>query len=334
MKKIILINLLILFFLLILGELFFGSWLKDKNLGSHLRGHINAKIKVKTSIDGNKKEFIFFRNSNAFRNYEILNSEIDVVFVGGSTTIQSYLPYEETIVGLLNKMFKEKNILFANAGMEGKSTYGYLCDFKYWFSKLRDLNPKYYIFYTGYNDTWNSKNSKKLNCDNITARKTRLEKFIDYLINNSFILSNVKIIKHELYQKKLIFEISSNKDSLKYLNFKDASKKYYNKEKSKKQKIVIENYKQNLEKLRKNFVKYNIKPIFITQVSNQGNDNFSTYLINKETKSFAKDNNYLIFKLDEEIKLTPRDFYDSVHSNSEGSKKIANYIYSKIFGLF
>lgn len=334
MKKTIVINFLVLFFLVILAELFFGSWFKDNNFGIHLRGHINSKVKVETLIDKDKKEFIFFRNSSAFRNYEILNSEIDVVFVGGSTTIQSYLPYEETIVGFLNEMFKEKNILFANAGMEGKTTYGYLCDFKYWFSKLSDLNPKYYIFYTGYNDTWNSTNSKKLNCDNITARNTILEKLIDYLINSSFILSNIKIIKHELFQKKLTFEISSNKDSLKYMTFKDANKKYYKKEILKKQKIVIENYKQNLKMLREVFVKYKVKPIFITQVSHQGNDNFSTYLINKETKSFAKENNYLIFKLDEEIKLTPRDFYDSVHSNSKGSEKIANYIYNKILEVF
>lgn len=333
MKKTIFINFFVLFFLLILGELFFGTWFKSKNFGSHLRGHINAKVKMNTSVDGNKKEFIFFRNSNAFRNYEVPNSEIDVVFVGGSTTIQSYLPYEETIVGYLNEMFKEKNILFANAGMEGKSTYGYLCDFKYWFSKLSDLNPKYYIFYTGYNDTWNSENSKKLNCDNITSSSSKINKIIDYSINNSFILSNLKILKHDLFQKKIEFEISTNKD-LKYLSFKEAKKKFYKNEKSENQKIIINNYKQNLEKLKKIFVEYNIKPIFITQVSNQGNENYLTYLINNETKTFAKENRYIIFKLDEEIKLSSEDFYDYVHNDANGSKKVANYIFKKIFRLF
>lgn len=333
MKKTILINFFVLLFLLILGELFFGTWFKSKNFGPHLRGHINAKVKVKTSINGNEKEFIFFRNSNAFRNYEVPNSEIDVVFQGGSTTIQSYLPYEETIVGYLNKMFKEKNILFANAGMEGKSTYGYLCDFKYWFSKLNDLNPKYYIFYTGYNDTWNTKNSKRLNCENITSKSGKLNKLIDYSINNSFILSNLKILKHDLFQNKIKFEINTQKD-LKYSSFKEANKKFAKYKKSEKQIIIINNYKQNLEKLKKIFVEYNIKPIFITQVSNQGNDNYLTYLINNETKTFAKENRYIIFKLDEEIKLSSEDFYDYVHSNENGSKKVANYIYNKILELF
>lgn len=333
MKKTILINFFVLFFLLILGEFFFGTWFKGNNFGPHLRGHINAKVKMNTSINGIEKEFIFFRNSNAFRNYEVPNSEIDVVFVGGSTTIQSYLPYEETIVGYLNEMFKEKNILFANAGMEGKSTYGYLCDFKYWFSKLNDLNPKYYIFYTGYNDTWNSENSKKLNCDNITSSSSKIKKIIDYSINNSFILSNLKILKHELFQKKIEFKISSNKD-WKYLSFKEAKKKFYKNEKSENQKIIINNYKQNLKKLKKIFVKYNIKPIFITQVSNQGNENYLTYLINNETKIFAKENSYVIFKLDEEIKLSSEDFYDYVHNNANGSKKVATYIYNKILELF
>ncbi len=334
MKKTILINFFVLFFLLILGEFFFGTWFKSNNFGTHLRGHINAKVKMNTSIDGIKKEFIFFRNSNAFRNYEVPNSEIDVVFVGGSTTIQSYLPYEETIVGYLNEMFREKNILFANAGMEGKSTYGYLCDFKYWFSKLSDLNPKYYIFYTGYNDTWNSENPKKFNCDNITSSSSKIKKIIDYSINNSFILSNLKILKHELFQKKMEFEISTNKDSIEYVTFEKANKKFYKYKKSEKHKIIINNYKQNLEKLKKIFVEYNIKPIFITQVSNQGNENYLTYLINNETKTFAKENGYLIFKLDEEIKLSSEDFYDYVHNNANGSKKVATYIYNNILELF
>ena len=334
MKKTILINFFVLFFLLIFGEFFFGTWFKSNNFGTHLRGHINAKVKMNTSIGGIKKEFIFFRNSNAFRNYEVPNSEIDVVFVGGSTTIQSYLPYEETIVGYLNEMFREKNILFANAGMEGKSTYGYLCDFKYWFSKLSDLNPKYYIFYTGYNDTWNFENPKKFNCDNITSSSSKIKKIIDYSINNSFILSNLKILKHDLFQKKIEFEISTNKDSLEYVTFEKANKKFYKYKKSEKDKIIINNYKQNLEKLKKIFVEHNIKPIFITQVSNQGNENHLTYLINNETKTFAKENGYLIFKLDEEIKLSSEDFYDYVHNNANGSKKVATYIYNNILELF
>ena len=59
MKKTILINFFVLFFLLILGEFFFGTWFKSNNFGTHLRGHINAKVKMNTSIGGIKKEFIF-----------------------------------------------------------------------------------------------------------------------------------------------------------------------------------------------------------------------------------------------------------------------------------
>ena len=222
MKKIIITNFFILSALIILGEIIFGNWFKSDNFGIHLRGHINAKVRVETFENGIKKEFIFFRNSNAFRNYEIDNKEIDVVFVGGSTTIQSYLPYEETIVGILNQLFKNKKILFVNAGMEGKSTYGYLCDFKYWFSKINDLNPKYYIFYTGYNDTFNKENSKKIECEGITSRDSNLKKLSDYLINTSFILSNLKIIKHELFQNKLTFEINDGKKDI--LHFRRLKK--------------------------------------------------------------------------------------------------------------
>ena len=149
-KKIIIYNLSIFFIFVLIGEVILGDWFSDKKLGLHMRGHINASVNVQTEIQGIKKEFIFFRNSSGFRNYEINNSEIDIVFVGGSTTIQSYLPYEETTVGILNKYFKNDGIIIANAGLEGKSTYGYLCDFEYWCSNLENLNPKYYIFYTSH----------------------------------------------------------------------------------------------------------------------------------------------------------------------------------------
>ena len=90
-----------------------------------------TNFQIENNIDGKKKEFYFSKNSFGFRNKEIEASKIDVIFLGGSTTIQMYIEKKNTIVGILNEKFKEKNIFIANAGMEGKSSYGYLCDFKY-----------------------------------------------------------------------------------------------------------------------------------------------------------------------------------------------------------
>ncbi len=295
-----------------------------------MRGHINAKFKVEANIHGKEKKFIFFRNKYAFRNYDVEAEEIDAVFNGGSTTIQSYLPYEETVVGILNKLLQDKNIIIANAGIEGKSTYGYLCDFKYWFSKIKNLKPKYYIFYTGYNDTWNTSNSKMMECEGITSRETKFDKFVDYLINSSFFLNNIKKIKHKMFEKKITFEIKSDGEK-KFISYDEATKKFKNKKINGE---LFENYRQNLDNLKRIFKQKNIKPIFITQVTRTGNDYELLYFINKITKSFAQENDYLIIKLDENINLSSEDFYDSVHNNKEGSEKIANFLYEKLNKLF
>ena len=309
-----------------IGVVILGDWFNDNKLGLHMRGHINASINVETEIQGIKKEFIFFRNSSGFRNYEIENKKIDIVFVGGSTTIQSYLPYEETIVGMLNKYFKNEDIIIANAGLEGKSTYGYLCDFEYWFKNLDDLNPKYYVFYTGLNDVWNVKNSKKLICEGITSRRGKIKKITDYLINTSFILSTLKIIKHEILREKKKFSISSNQNK-KFINFHEARKNFSSVDENTE---VLNTYRQNLKKLKKIIENKNIKPIFITQVSSSGIYNATLFQVNETTKKFAIDNDYLLIKLDEEISLNSSGFYDSYHTNFKGSKIIADYIYSKI----
>lgn len=325
-KKIIIYNLSIFFIFVLIGEVILGDWFSDKKLGLHMRGHINASVNVQTEIQGIKKEFIFFRNSSGFRNYEINNSEIDIVFVGGSTTIQSYLPYEETTVGILNKYFKNDGIIIANAGLEGKSTYGYLCDFEYWFSNLENLNPKYYIFYTGLNDVWNIKNSKKLNCDGITSRQGKFNKISDYLINTSFILSSLKVIKHEMFRDKKKFAVSSNQNK-KFITYREAKKKYSSVSLDSQS---LNTYRQNLKKLKKIIDNKRIKPIFITQVSSEGINNSLLFQINEMTKKFATDNDYLLIKLDEEININSTDFYDSHHTNFKGSKIIADYIFSKI----
>ena len=343
MKKIILINLILIVCLSMIGELFFGSWFDKNNFGMHMRGHINNNFKMVSegaSESGKTQEFKFFRNSLAFRNYEVKAKDIDAVFNGGSTTIQSYLPYDQTIVGLLNKSFEEKNILIANAGLEGKSTYGYLCDFKYWFSKIEDLNPKYYIFYTGYNDIWNLSNddpdSPQRHCEGITARQTKKHKVIDFLANNSFLISSILKLKNNYFEKKVTFNANT------YGSFANKGLTYSSYEEAKKLNIKFRNpdakrasrYKKNLENLKKVILAKEITPIFITQVDSLGNYSPAIRLINDITKNFAEKNNFIIIKLDEEIDLKTSDFYDDVHTNKIGSEKVSNFIYSKIKDLF
>ena len=48
---------------------------------------------------------------------------------------------------------------------------------------------------------------------------------------------------------------------------------------------------------------------------------------NNKLKKFAKSNGHFIIKLDELATMELNDFYDSVHTTPQGSKKIAKIIY-------
>ena len=148
---------------------------------------------------------------------------------------------------------------------------------------------------------------------------------MDYLINSSFILTKVKILKHEYFQSKLYFE--NKNEYSKFINFEEAKRKFQD---LKHESEALNTYKTNLEKLNKVITEKKISPIFITQVEQKGNGNLSLYLTNQETKKFAKKNNFILIKLDEEIVLDQIDFYDGVHLTEEGSQKVANYLYDKL----
>ena len=65
-------------------------------------------------------------------------------------TNQKFHNYEDTLVGLLQKKFENKN--FANAGIDGISIAGHINSFEYWFDKINNLSPDYYIYLIGIND--------------------------------------------------------------------------------------------------------------------------------------------------------------------------------------
>ena len=65
-------------------------------------------------------------------------------------TIQKFLNYEDTLVGLLQEKFE--NINFVNAGIDGMSIAGHINSFESPFDKINNLSPDYYIYYIGISD--------------------------------------------------------------------------------------------------------------------------------------------------------------------------------------
>ena len=340
--KILFINCIIFFSLIFIFEIFFGYWFKENNFGFIMRFERQKQIYYETIHDEKKYRFFYKRNFYGFRGEEVDPKNIKIVFLGGSTGNQRVTPENLTIVGLLNtKLNKDGyNFKIYNASTDGKSTRGYVNDFKYWFNKIPNFNPKIIIFYTGINDSV----YHKMNKYDIPWRFTPYEKFRDYIKSNSKIVELIKKVKFKYFVKlrKEYGLAAAGVDLYKnfnYINYDQAKKIHDNKILNELEnhaiKKLLSNFENKLEILDFYIIKYQITPVFITQIGYDGLSNYNLYLINEKLKEFCKKRNYNIIKLDEKIiSLERKTFLDPEHTLIKGNKIIANKIYLDLLNIF
>ena len=332
--KIFFINCIIFLSLIFIFEIFFGYWFSKNNFGYIMRFERQKQIHYETIHDEKKRKFFYKRNFYGFRGEEANPKNMKIIFLGGSTGNQRVTPENLTIVGLLNSKLNsdDYNFKIYNGSTDGKSTNGYINDFKYWFPKIPNFNPKIVIFYTGINDS-NILHDKKF--DN-PWRETYYEKFTDYIKNSSKIAELIKKVKFK-YFIKLRKEYGLNTVSknlyknFNYINYNQAKKLYANKIPNK---LLLSQFEEKLKALDFYISKYNIIPIFITQIGFDGLSNYNLYSINEKLKEFCKQKNYNIIKLDEKIIfLEKKTFFDPVHTLIKGNKIITNKIYPDLINI-
>jgi len=327
--KIIFFNIFISLFVILLFELFFGYWLKDSNFGIYIRDIRNIEKQFDNTHNGKKYRYTFKRNFHGFIGDEIDPKEIKIVFEGGSTGEQIYTPPEFRIVDQLNSFFKKDQIdvNIINASTGGKTTRGYYNDFENWFPKIKNFDPKIFIFYTGLNDS-----SLKLpkHFDNI-KRDSNFDQIEDYFKNNSIIYEIKTKLQKKYFSKIRKFYGLYEKDlynNFKYINYKEAKLKFNRDDLNLEETFLINNFEKNLLNLDRKIIETKITPIFITQVKFDGISSKELFLINEILKKFCKTKNYDIIKLDEIVKnLEKNDFYDHVHTGILGSIKISKILY-------
>ena len=333
--KFLLINFIIFFSLILIFEIFFGYWFKKNNFGFIMRLERQKQIYYETIHDEKKYRFFYKRNFYGFRGEEVDPKNIKIVFLGGSTGNQRVTPENITIVGLLNTKLNEDgyNFKIYNGSTDGKSTKGYVNDFKYWFPKIPNFNPKIVMFYTGINDSDLSHDEKF----DIPWRSTAYEQFRDYIKSNSKIVELIKKIKFKYFVKlKKEYGLATISESLyknfNYINYYKAKKLHYNKIPNE---LLLSQFEKKLEALDFYIIKYQIIPVFITQIAFDGLSNYNLYLINEKLKEFCKEKNYEIIKLDEKIiSLEKKTFFDPIHTLIKGNKIISNNIYPDLLNIF
>lgn len=327
-------NLLCIFFILIIFEIFSGDYFYKKRLKcSYIL--CNASYNYSTDLYTNDKIKINYnKDQYGFRGRTNKIDNIDILTIGGSTTDERYLNLENTWSEKLEKLFLNDfiNIDIVNAGIDGQSTYGHIWNFENWFSKIKNLQFKYIIFYIGINEKEYA-GRHDLNLDEVNYPKKIL-----YLIKyNNGIIS-------KLYE---FFFIKNNPiDSLNVAHSKYRNTTY----------IPIKNEEyyfntkflsNNLEKLILLSKSMNSIPIFVSQRT------LRWKFINNSLHSIDENNYYLREKIISDkiieictkysllcingftdINLDTNDTYDLVHTNPNGSNKIATLIYESIKNLF
>ena len=333
--KLIFVNILIFLIFLVILELIFGSWFKN-NFKLRLSSERNINRVYKFDFNNHKGQSLYIRDNLGFRiaKNSINPKDIDIVFAGGSTTNQKFLNYDETIVGILDD--KIKKYKFVNSGIDGMSIIGHINSFDFWYNKIENFNPSYFIFYIGVNDQFLfSENKKDRNVDKLTEGSKKA-KVREYLESNSFFYKQFRILKSTLYlkfgfnkgvnqvnKKTVVYHERDNDEFISYDNFSnkdiDVKKKEF--------------YESLLEKLTNRVTEKKSKIIYLTQISGNGMNN-NLFLIASTIMKHCEKFQLICFNLAKEANLNYDDFYDGLHLNRDGSKKASNYIYNKLDKIF
>ena len=330
--KTIFYNFLVFFVAIILIEIFFGYWFKDENFGIYMRKERKINWQTTSSFNKEKYDFFYKRNYWGFRGEEFDPKDVKVIFEGGSTGNQRFTPEEFTIVGLINQKLKLLNldISIFNASTDGKSVNGYINDFYYWFSKIPNFKPEYVIFYIGVND----RDIADPFLD-YKISEDKIDQIKDFIKNNSIFVDKFKFFKNRYFPRNTSAYDFNNAKLYKdfvYVDYQKAT--ILHKNLDKKDLEFIDIFRNKLDKLKLIIEKNNFKPIFITQLKFDGLKDKKLFLVNNELKKYSETNNYFLIPLDEILNMQINDFYDTVHTTPQGSKRIADAIFPLLFNFF
>jgi hypothetical protein len=173
--KVVAVNLLLIFGVIVAAELVFGSWFSDTHPLYQFTKPRNLAMVQDNPFGDQPQQIHYTRDANGFRGLEGPVGDIDIITVGGSTTDQRYLDDGSTFQAVLKDLFRKegRELSIANAGIDGQSTIGHLHNFASWFNKIEGLKTKYILYYIGVNDVLRLEGSEVF--DVIQVKGARLD---------------------------------------------------------------------------------------------------------------------------------------------------------------
>ena len=343
--KIFTINVLLILFFISFVEIFFGYWFDKDNFGPYMREHRMKKNLYTVKTNEKTYNFTYKRNYFGFRGEDLKPEDIEIILIGGSTADERYKPEKFTITGYLNASLKNKNfdLKIINAGIEGQSTRGHIINFKHWFPKIKNLSPKYIIFYVGINDALLNLSDDiiaKSMSDGWVKNPNKIESFSDNFKSSSIFYDLLRKTKHKFYlgneQKRIIYDLDytieekTSGSKFQYLSYNQKLKLY---DLNKLQKIhekKIKYYLSNIDKLSDYTKSLGAVPIFINQEMAEASNSKELFIMNLSLIDHCKNKSYNCIDLAKNLVGVPQYFWDGVHTTPLGSKKIADIIFPRL----
>ena len=152
---VVIVNSILIVLGILLVELALGGWIRPDALNRlNIIRSRTIKLNVGGLYDWPTDIVTYTRDDYGLRGTFQNPSEIDILTVGGSTTDQRFINDGYTWQDVIQQEFREigKDVVVANAGVDGQSTFGHIANFDWWFPNIPGLKPKFILFYVGIND--------------------------------------------------------------------------------------------------------------------------------------------------------------------------------------
>lgn len=340
--KIALINLLVAFALLVPIELYFGTWLSGQGAIAKFDAQPNTFEKLSIPSYPPGTIITFRRDQYGFRGGPANPADIDVLAIGGSTTIERYNDERDTWTAVLQRLLRGQGceVTIANAGIDGYATAGNIASFDGWFDKVPGLRPRVILDYVGINDAVaDPTKASLLDSERYPGLWRQLQ---HYVAANSAVHRLFATLRGTLRARraKVIYGMTPPPRTLMWqparlpagLGNVIALK--------------VERYRQRLGELNGVIRKFGSTPIYITQQRADGKlvdgqwqelvgshgaaDAATLAAINKATLEFCHETGETCIDLAGELDLPADEFADFIHTTPAGSAHIARFLAGKL----
>ncbi len=365
MLRLISINLIIFACLLIGLELVFGTWFSSAHALHQFTKPRNIALERPNPLGDVPSVIHYTRDANGFRGLSGAVSEIDLLTVGGSTTDQRYLDDAATFQARLATRFADegRQIIIANAGIDGQSTFGHIANFEAWFNRIEGLSPRYILYYVGINDTLILSSKPEFDAIEASGRLRRIQLFIR---DKSALYQLYLIGKQALRPSEEGHQLSHANFALPGASLTDTPTLMPGALEEDTEVIrALETLGANIGTLAQLSRDIGAMPIFVTQRSAawtqqdakvMGIQHISPGFLNRYTARFGPINGVDLHTIESRIADTiltaceaaeaacfdlmrevsfdlARDFYDEIHNTALGAEVIAAYLQRKLSAL-